>query len=353
MGRNLRERKEVLEEQRKKQLERRRFLKRFGIGLGTAALASIGGQILFSRNREDGRWAFMEKEININVPYGGWKYVEDHYVSLRPEIEFNSDDPEFQGLVDIKKPAMQQECRRREWKKVAILGTEQHYGRPEEACFTESYKEYLEKGIEYVYSTLPWLERLPLELVVLRQGQDFSKVKTGRGFIGYSLHALQRIHVENESTKEKFVVGLSKNRSGSATVLNYDRISDKINSYCIFFGTGNDALLAPISETLHLSLTKYTQKHFDRLGGFRECQTAEESLVEGVSNIIGTNFIQEMGVPKWEEKLEKIQQGMKKEPRYKFVPQSIAWLRQNGIDRGLELYMANPEEYLKAIAKHS
>jgi len=341
MSRNKKERKK----QESSEMSRRRFLK-----IGLAAAAGLALTYLGSHNfRRGGRWEFLAREIDISLPYG-WKHAVDNYVPLEPEREFDKDDPELQELIGLKMPAVQEECARRGWKQVALLGTEQHYGRPEEASFAEPYKGYLESGIDYVHSKLSQLKRVPLEIIVLRRGQDFSDVVRGKGFVGQSLHSIQRVYVDNENTGEKFVVGLSKNRSGAITKIEYNEKLGEIEDYFVFFGTGNDAILAPISEALHLSLTKFTQRHFDRLG-FKGSQTAEESLVEGISYIIGQGFIREIGIPGWEEKLKKMLQDMKKEPRYRFVPASIEWLRRNGIEQGLALYMEDPGKYLEAITR--
>jgi hypothetical protein len=209
----------------------------------------------------------------------------------------------------------------------------------------------LEKGIKYVHSRFPMLERVPLELVVLKPGDDFSNVERGKGYVGYSLHEVQRVHVENKKGGERFTVGLSKNRSGSITTIKYNKRTDEIENYFVFFGAGNEAAVSPISEPLHLSLTKFTQIHFDRLGGFDKSQTAEESLIEGISFMIWPDFAREAGISEWEGKIEKAKRDMKKEPRYRFVPASIAWLRRNSIERGIEIYMENPKKYLEAIQK--
>jgi hypothetical protein len=52
--------------------------------------------------------------------------------------------------------------------------------------------------------------------------------------------------------------------------------------------------------------------------------------------------------------LARIQEKMHNNPMsglYILVPKSIEWLKRNGIEKGLEIYQENPENYLEEIQR--
>lgn len=347
MSRKNRRRNQRQKEQEKpKDPSRRKFV----IG-GIAALGAIAAPaiyILSCTSPNNDNWEFLRREVDINLPQDTWRYPVHYYVPLCAETEFNKEDKELEELIRTKMPAIRSETRRRGLKgENGLLGTEQHFGRPEEARFAEPYKEYLTIAIDYLYSRLPRLERVPLELVILKEGDNYSNNEEGKGFIGYSLHDVQRVHVTNEKTGEKFTVGLSINRDGAFVRSRFNKKGEREN-YFIFFGTGPMALSSAFSEIIPLTTSEVSASYLRKFG-FDKYQVAEEALSEGISYLLTIELIKELNIPQGMEILDEIQRGTKKKSRYQLVPASIRWLKENGIEKGLELYMSDPEKFIKSI----
>jgi|GEM_PF-2848390 len=349
MGVNRRERKEAEREK----ISRRKFLKKCAVGAGAAAAVGVGVWRPWSLRPLPDKWAFLEREVDVKLPGGTWRYATENYVPVSPEVEFTDEAAGFGELIQIKMPFINREAEKRGWPngiKVGLIGTWQYYGRPEKARFAEPYREYVEKCMKYLYSRIPRLAKVPLELIVIKNGQDFSKVKKGRGFIGYSFHDVQRLHVDNNKKgeeREEFFVGLSINERGSLGREKYDE-NWKREVYLAVFGPGPTALGSTFSEVIPLAVSEASFSHLKKFGHKRS-RIASEAFSEGVSDILTSEMIEELNIPRGFEINREVQKNMAKLPKYVLVPASRAWLRKNGIDKGLELYMEDPEKYLAAI----
>jgi hypothetical protein len=342
-------------DKRKAELKRTRSRRRFLqiAGAGAAMAAGLGVWRPWASKPLPDKWAFLERKVNHKLPGGTWKYAEDHYVPLCPELEFRDRDEGLRELIRMKMPFAVREAERRGWPnkiKVGLLGTWQYYGKPEEARFAEPYKDYLVECIKYLYSRLPQLTRVPLEPTVIQWGQDFSDVKKGRGFIGHSWHEVCRLHVDNNKAGEErkeFVVGLSINKRGSHAKEVFDE-NGKREAYLAAFGPGPMALGAAFSEIIPLAVSETGYRHWEKMGCKRG-RLVSEAFSEGISEILISELIKELNIPKGTKIHKRVQKIMAKAPKYALVPASVAWLKKNGIARGLELYMEDPEKYLAAI----
>ena len=345
-----RETKEKRKAELRKQRSRRRFLKMLAVGVGGVAAAATGLSIWrpwASRPLPD-KWAFLQRDIDLSVPGDTWRYITDNYVLLGPERKLTKDDKKLEELFRMKKPLIQEEVERRKWKDISMHGTEQLFGRPEEIRFAEQYSDYLHQCIDYLYSRLSQLEKVPLEIMVLKKGQDFSDVRKGRAFVGYSFHEVQRLYVRDKETRDVFAVGSSANSNGSYTLIKSNYKIGKLEEYLVFFGTGSNAMGSVFSELIPLAtigaFSRYSNKY-----GHEKGRIAAEALSEGISYLLTSDMIKELSIPGGKETLDQTHAKMRTIPRYCLVPASIRWLKQNGIERGLEIYMEDPEKYIKAI----
>ena len=355
MGRNLKKRKAKLEQQRRKQMTRRRFLQ-----IGAIAAVATGLGLLTSGKSHD-KWAFLDRKVILPGGKIHWKEIADQAVPLQPEREMSTDELDYQEFLKRFMPAAMEQVKKRGWSNVSSLVTEQLYGKPDAPEFTEPHKEYLEKTIDYLYSRIPRLKRMPLELTILKKGQDFSHVKSGRAFIGYSFHQIRRMYIENERTGHKFLNGESSNHDGSMQNVTFSE-DGKITDYIIFFGNGPMALFAAGSEIIPWTTgrTPASYDHFKKFGEERH-KLSEESISEGISYILGEEMIKEFDIPDGERRLRLAKSEMEehiesekkegRESRYRLVRASERWLRKNGIEDGLDLYMESPEAYLTAISQ--
>lgn len=317
-------------------------------GLLSAVLA--GGSLAVYSYLSSRKWDFLEQEIVYSIP--DWKQAIEQSIPIGPERRLNSEEPLLKALLDEKMPEVQMGAARRGWKDISVLVTEQFYARPEEERHAEAYRNYAEDCMNYLHERLPTLEQVPLEFVVLKKGDDFSKKSSGKAFIGYDWRRVQRVYVGNEKTDKYFIIGNVGNNEGSFVSGTYNSDKSGIQDCFVFFGTGPTALSAPFSEVIPFSTLKTTAKHYDT--GSKRGAVANEALSEGISYLLTEEMIEKQGIPRGREILEKVQEKMHSNPMsgiYILVPKSIEWLKRNGIEKGLEIYQENPENYLEAIQK--
>ena len=77
--------------------------------------------------------------------------------------------------------------------------------------------------------------------------------------------------------------------------------------------------------------------------------TAAEAFSEGMAYLLALDIAKELDIPNGTEIANHAQEDAKKIKRYSLVPASIRWLKANGIENGLELYMTDPELFISAI----
>jgi hypothetical protein len=317
---------------------------------GLLAVVLAGGSLAVCNYLNNRRWDFLEQEIAYHIP--DWKQAIEQSVAIGPERRLDREEPTLKMLLDEKMSEVQRGAERRGWKDVSVLITEQFYARPEEERHAEAYENYAEDCVNYLHERIPTLERVPLEFVVLKKGDDFSKKSSGKAFIGYDWRRVQRIFVGNEKTDEYFIIGNVGNNEGSFVSGTYNSDKSGIQECFVFFGTGPTALSAPFSEIIPFSTLKATAKHYD--AGSKRGAVVNEAISEGISYILTEEMIEKRGIPRGKETLARIQEKMHNNPMsglYILVPKSIEWLKRNGIEKGLEIYQENPENYLEEIQR--
>jgi hypothetical protein len=338
-----------LKRERKAGITRRNFLKNLGIGLGMLGLLSAG-YLTFSGGRKDERaFDFLRQEEPLLN--SSWRDIIRNYVPLSSAVKLGPDclPGIYKEFKESHKKNMEEEARRRGFTKATLDLSYQQFGRPEERRLAEGYKSYIERAREYLFSRLLMLERVPLELVILENGQDFSKVRSGLGFIGKSRHEAAIATVKDISG-ESFSLGKSWSNLGSHIQIGYNRLTDERDNYFLFFGTGENSLSGPFSESIHLATSLRTHKH-EKHFQYGLGRDTEEAITEGIAHILGREFVKKEGISGGEEILEKELETQFKKPKYRLVGQSIDWLKRNGVEQGLALYMESPEKYLEAITE--
>lgn len=342
-----RERKERMKQELRK-LTRRKFLK---IGLATAAGLAL--TYLGSHNfRRGDKWAFLTRAENLTVLdiNQAWDEVTINGVPLSPEREIPRGSKEDQEFLKKKEDGIKRLIAKYGMTKPEVAKvTRQEFGMPEDLDIAEGYKKYIERCRKYLFEKLPMLERVSLEIIVLRKGQNFSN-SSGKGYVGLSHHYVQRGYFTDHKTGQGFITGKVLNSIKSHTVTEYHRKTNKRGRYFVFFGIGENALSAPFSESIHLATSIYAHPHSQK-AGMEKGKIADEAIAEGISQLITEEAIKEFAVPRGKEIMASVLEKIKDTPSYVLIPNSIEWLRRNGIEQGLALYMEDPGKYLEAIQR--
>ena len=78
---------------------------------------------------------------------------------------------------------------------------------------------------------------------------------------------------------------------------------------------------------------------------------ADETFAEGLSYVLSSELANDLNIPNGFEIITGIQNRLKNDPRYQFVPQSITWIQKNGVQNAFDLYSESAEKYMTALGK--
>ena len=234
------------------------------------------------------------------------------------------------------------------WKKLCVRYTCTDFGHVELMRYAKPYKQYLEKAIDFLYEKLPQLKQERPELRILRPGDDYTNNAKGKAFVGLLFHDFYRVQVINKDTTEGIARAQTHTHKGSGASFDIKSKSDK--DYRIFFGTAGPASIqAPFSELIPVSTRQNARAHA-KCVGLEDALVAVETISEGESYLLAHEISSKLGIPGGKQVIDKCLQGMIYHyDRYRFVPQAIAWLKKNGMQKGLDIYLENPDKFMRII----
>ncbi len=338
-------------------LARRRILKLLA---GTAAAAATtpfwvwladsfsSGQSHSTEPVTYDRWGFLGKIDPTDYTVDLYELTlaqRANYVQLDA---VNPMSPDSQALKESKPVAnlLLNQAREKGWKNPVVNFTETRYGQVDRPSRSRAYAEYIALAGEFLFEKLPRLPRERMDGVILKPGDDYSRNAKGKAFIGLVYHTVRRVTVADRDTGEGILKEQYSASAGSITVMDRTAQSDKPD-YFIFFGLGSSAVQSTFSELIPVATRRTVREHF-KTAGLERSVTAAEAISEGLSYLLAQELVEKLGIPGGQELLDKPVSAAH-DKRYRYVPQSIAWLRKNGMQKGLDIYMQNPERFMKLI----
>lgn len=340
------------EEVGRRGLSRRNLLKMALLG----GAVTLGGGLLIRHLTSKGdEWAFltspMDAESHFNELGDGINL--EYYVPIGSEMYLRQDNPELVTIVQTLTHSIMQTNRRLGWSDhdVSLLVKQQIYGRIDEnRKFSEQYEKYIKTAIGFLYERLSNLERLALDIRPLNIGDDYSTNEKGKALIGSSIHCKQTVIVTHKKTKENFEVFNYNVKDGSEVSLNFDSATGEF-FYWIFFGRGKVAISAPFSEIIPLATYKPFKNHWDKKGMERAI-IASETISESISYLLSHEISNKLGITDGKKIIEKNLETVTSpshDRRYAYVSKAIEWMKKNGMQRGLDLYIADPEKFMSEV----
>lgn len=327
---------------------RRTFLKRLGLG----ALI-VPGLYVANRLISDDRWDFLYREVTPKM----WTVpgIETNLIPCGPELDLSDQSKEFKELVktfDGKTLDFHITNNGLDPKRKALLTpTRQFYGVPEEKKFTEPFVDYIEQAIGFMKTEIKGVKDFPLKLTKFRNGENYSDDYKTRVFLGKDRYEIQRIHHVYAETPEQRTFLLARSRHiGNFGLCNVQyHENGELNWYFLFLATGKTALNTPFSEILPLTTAKVRQAHIKEVG-LENGLIADETLVEGISYLLALDLANKLDIPNGiqiiEECQKKLVHGL---PKYHKVPKAVEWMRANSIQDAFDLYMEDPQKFMKRI----
>ena len=348
-NKNKKKQKPVVEEPINK--GRRNFLK-LGAGLLAVGTAAYFGLNPFSSDE----WAFLERSNDdIKAHMYNWYDVESN---LTPLIIFGSKiigahyhlggkktlesiyqqiDAELisKGYTSLKNAPYN----------LTLFVT--YYGSPSKQRFVNSTIDYCKKANDFVHKKIPNLDKRDLKFVGLKQGEDYTKDFNNTIFIGDNFYELQEVKAVNKQNPEQeTLIKRAVSCKGAFCQFNTDKEGNAAKEAYIFIPAYDLALLSAFSETIHL-ITK--KRSADCYGEGIESQIVDEAIAEGLSNVLSCELVDKLNIPDGRKIINNLNKTIFDKPMYKYVPASIRWIEKNGIQKAFDIYMENPEKFMKLI----
>ena len=331
---------------------RRSILKSLGL-LGGLTLIGGGALIHHFAAKED-KWGFLTAPVDIE------KYFYEHqgnknptyYVPFGHEKYLKKDNIELVRAVQNATPNIIKINRSKGWndKDVSVLVKSQMYGRVDDKRkYSEQYLEYIKTAMDFLYKKINNLERLDLDFKILNPGDDYSKDAKSKALIGVGNHTKQTIIVTHKVTKEQFEFPQYNVKEGSEVSLNFDSATGEF-FYWIFFGRGKVAISSPFSELIPLATYKTFKSHSDKVGMERAI-IISETVSEAISYLLSKEISDKLKITNGNQIIENNLELIAKADSYRYggVPKAIEWMKQNGMQKGLDLYIENPEKFMSAV----
>jgi len=335
-------------------LSRRKTLKLLGGALATTILG--GGLYFLSKNGKDSKdskinWDFLcELNIDAHEFKKHRRTSKELYIPIGKSQQIG-ESRRLPGIRTATLPQIKKEAYNRGWRNsnVQIGYHEQNFGKVELPELAQEHKKYIEIAISFLYENLPQLPESNLELRILKKNDDYTSNPNGKALIGSSQHSHQIAEVINKNSGEKFYIDYFSSFEGS--FVHFDLKNKKKENNYIYFGSGRTSLQAPFSEIIPFATFDRFCKHMDKVG-WDKASLAGEAISEGIACVLAWELAYKLKIPNGQKV---VQDTMIKIIRdnahntYDYIGRAADWIKANGVQKGFDIYMKNPDEFLRII----
>lgn len=290
-------------------------------------------------------WSFLEPWTHEPIKDDVQAFIKTH-IPLSGQLALPEDSPE---LLSIQ-PTLVENLRLRlaslniKMNETGII-TRQDFGTPIRQEQYESYLSYARKAFDFMHENIKGLNPTRPAFTQIQRGQDFSKNFNGNAYFSQGYHKLYA--VSQQHGDQLCTAHTVYPVDGSQVYFKLSRDGTSIMNYHIVLSTGEIALASIFSEMIPLTTVTKTYE-YSKKAGMRESIIADETLVEAISNCLTRKLAKELNVPHQEEVLPKAIPDTTIEP-YLHVPKAIHWVEREGIQKAFDLYMDDPEKFLREI----
>jgi len=335
---------------------RRSVLKGLGL-LGSLAVMGGGGGLIYHLSTKEDEWGFLTAPVELNKN----KYEHKNninsslFIPIGPEDYLNINDKNYILTVNELTPILRENNKKLGWtnkEEIDLLVRSQLFGRViDNKEHSRQCKQYIKTAIDFLYNSLPNLKPISLELKILNIGDNYSNTSyaNGKGFIGKTKHLRQNVIMINKKTNQRYSIPYFRAIEGSNCSITFDDETNEVN-YRLFFGLGGNAIFSPFSEVIPLATHESFIEHYKK-EGLKRSVIASETVSESISNILANEISEKLKILNGKKIISENFKFMleSKVGEYNHVPKAIEWMRKNGMQKGIDLYVEDPEKFMKAI----
>ncbi|MBW2982428.1 hypothetical protein KY343_06115 [Candidatus Woesearchaeota archaeon] len=345
--------KKKKEQGKPKYTSRRRFVK-VAAFLGAATASIYVGSHVF----HDDKWDFLARnewhEIILD-----YRDILKRYSPIGPELQIKNESE----LAKIKKeanPILDHQIKIRGFDlpgNYDVKAYSQLFSVPDRKEFREPALEYCKTAFEFLYNhpRLSGLVKPSLEWITV-QRTNYEKGFDGNGFIGNSYYDMQKLKVVNKSNPKQYFEyqkPIPAHACGSRLVVaERDKKDGSLKSWFIYISAIEPHVLlsAPFSELTPLTIDSATVKYEDEVGT-EKAKQAGETISEGLSHLLALELSDELGIPNGKRLARESINKVRNYGKYRYLPNSVAWIRKNGMQAALDLYLESPRKFMEAVMK--
>ncbi|MFC1768871.1 hypothetical protein ACFLZX_03840 [Nanoarchaeota archaeon] len=322
----------------KKGISRGTFLKG---GAGLAILTS-SGYFAFQRFSE-GDYSFLNRDpVKLSM---NRDEIEESFVPVGPLDRYTPGNPEFEEVksrFESKNGRRIENCNHLYAKQYVI---------PDEERYNRQVRSYLEKAVSFMESRIMGLEKFPLQVVPVMEGDNFKTDFLGKTFIGLSRILLEDLDIGGTLTP----AGISVYHGGAFSG-QYVFESNQFDDWWAYVPNTGFAITAPFSEFLAFTTGRGSSQAYlgeKRLDHF----IAEETITEALSYHLSHEIVRELGIPDGKKVVEfnfhfsrkENDKAPTNERKYDLVPKGIIFVAEHGIQETFDRYMDDPKRTIQEI----
>jgi len=220
----------------------------------------------------------------------------------------------------------------------------------------KAYQIYSNKVTNFLYEELPKIAEYntlfvpdSINWVIPKKGDNFAQGYEEKAFLVDTMMEYLSYVIQNKKQPKQSITMRSLLTLGSRSQM-YLECDKKLHN-CYWYAilsAGNNAINAPFSELIPLA-TKDMAKKFKGVIRSSEFNKLVEAFSESISYLLGLKITDKLKIPNGKEIVENFKERMMRYPEYEYLPGAIKWVRKYGLEKALDIYMTEPNRFLKEI----
>lgn len=324
-------------------LTRRNLLK---IGGAALAIAAVPTAVYFAHDHKN--WDFLSVDINaIERQYRGERFTPDdpgHYIRLDEGKEVRDHTRVWQKTREKTEQQIKDflddsvSAGKLPGTVYSVKVTSESWGAPDNPILAEAVREYCIAAEDFLHSHLKGLDSRRVNWTVVKPNRSYSQGSNGRGFIVNRTFYVNRANLYNKDNGvviESFPF-IDGPYFGATSGLFGDSVEQP--SFRVIIPCNPYALVAPFSEIIPISTYRSTIAYSAQVG-LENALKADEALSEALADSLAERLCREEDIPDGPRLIRSLWNKVASTPRYSLVPEAKKWIRKNGEQNALDIYL--------------
>ncbi len=340
-------------------ISRRQFLSYLvvpaALSLGAAANVLATTKILHSSR--SGYLGFVDREglgPKVDAPA-----VQNYFIPLHKEQPVSAQlhsPEEMEFIRSVLKSEFLQEGY--DWDdNYEIRFSYQHFGVPDDLTQGAPLLDYCGQVYDFLYSRLNGLYDVNMawRLLPADRYQSGEQQLAFQGYVGRYTYYVMRAYVDHPELDDlpSLVTAQPMERAIHYIVGGAFSLPKRATLYVI---PGRTSLVAPFSELLHLTFHAPSQNYaieLEKTLPEGEAQQyaidAGETINEATSILLAKEFIRKYGASERLAMIDAMANNLNH--RFNYLHGAIAYIKRNGVQKSLDIYLENPRRFLEQLSK--